>query len=88
MRTNNQKFVWDTFRGLCVLCLRPASSIHEIVPRSSLPTEWDEIDNMVPLCSECHSKIQENPSQYETKLRNQRDYLLQVFGSHFEFLDK
>ena len=78
LRDKNWQAVWDMYKGICVLCLKPASGVHEIVPRSKLPAGWNEIDNRVPLCSECHEKVQGNPAGWEKKLRLQRDYLMQV----------
>jgi hypothetical protein len=73
--------VWELYHGLCVLCLKPATGgVHEIEPRSALPNTWDTIENRVPLCLECHELVQVNPSKYADKLRQQRDYLLEVLG--------
>ena len=80
LRTPKQQLVFDMFRGLCVLCFNDCSGIHEIVPRSDIPKDWDEIDNMVPLCSPCHERVQSNPAAHRTQLEHQRDYLLQVFS--------
>ena len=46
------------FGGLCGNChVRQATMIHEIVPRSKLPGEWDHPDNQIPLCDECNDWV-------------------------------
>ena len=39
------------------MCQKPYSTIHEIIPKSHLPKSWRSLDNCVPVCHECHSKI-------------------------------
>lgn len=72
--------VWQLFEGICVLCYANATSIHEIVPRSVLPSNWNTIDNRVPLCSPCHNQVQEKPDFYAELLRTKRDILLKMLG--------
>ena len=47
--------IFKKFRYKCVRCRRPASVLHEIVPKSLAPENWDEPGNQVPLCIECHN---------------------------------
>lgn len=82
-----REIIWNWYHGLCILCHRPASSVHEIVPRSNIPTEWDTFENRVPLCSECHDKVQANPSAWAEKLQVQRDYMLQLYGIDYPSSD-
>ena len=72
--------IWGWFHGKCILCLGNASGLHEIIPRSNIPNNWDEWSNRVPLCSVCHDKVQQNPSVWRSKLEQQRDYLMQLYG--------
>lgn len=50
----NKDKIWEMFHGRCIRCNHPANSIHEIIPRSKRPNNWWEIENMIPLCLECH----------------------------------
>lgn len=46
------------FGGHCGNChVRIATCVHEIIPRSKLPGEWNDIDNQIPLCSDCHEWV-------------------------------
>ena len=67
--------VWDELGGVCVMRLKyPASSIHELVPRSKLPNSalFDK-NNRVTLCQLCHYRIeQEGSSKYIQLLKDRR----------------
>lgn len=80
MSDSTYNIVWAMFKGTCALCFKPATSVHEIVPRSSIPKTWMDIDNRITLCQSCHSMVQESPSKWEAKLIQARDYLLDVMG--------
>jgi 5-methylcytosine-specific restriction endonuclease McrA len=42
---------------LCVLCERPAQELHHIDPvRKNMPLFF-RVDNLAPLCEECHAKV-------------------------------
>jgi 5-methylcytosine-specific restriction endonuclease McrA len=80
MSDSNYDLIWSMYGGICCLCLGKAASVHEILPRSSIPNDWMAVDNRVLLCASCHNKVQENPSAWKDKLILSRDYLLEVMG--------
>lgn len=45
------------FKLRCLICNRRYEEIHEIEPKSHRPNDWWAIDNMVPLCSKCHTFV-------------------------------
>ena len=54
----NRKIVFELFDGRCLLNPSHKSAvIHEIEPKSIRPTDWWELDNMAPLCVNCHDLI-------------------------------
>ena len=54
--------VWDYYGGRCVLCKKPASHVHEIIPKS-LNKNWRAFENRVTLCAVCHNKVHEEGTQ-------------------------
>ena len=48
--------VWDYYGGRCVVCLAPASHVHEVRPKS-LNSQWRAFENRVTLCATCHDKV-------------------------------
>lgn len=68
---NNSNTVLELFRGRC--CLNPvhlATEIHHIIPRSICFGDPDKIENLAPLCTECHDKIhREGTLKYRDILR-------------------
>jgi len=51
-----------------------ATVIHEIEPRSMRPTDWWELENMIPLCTSCHGMIhREGTKKWRPKLRSLRE---------------
>lgn len=86
--TNNKKDplwqeVWDELGGVCVMCLKyPASSVHEIVPRSKLPNSaLLDKDNRVTLCTNCHHRIeQEGSGKYIQLLKDRRAMVKELFS--------
>lgn len=54
----NRDTVLSWFHGRCAM--NPAQfydEIHEIIPKSVRPSDWWELDNMVPLSAYWHRKI-------------------------------
>ena len=45
------------FNYRCLICLRKAVTLHEIVPKSKRPKDWMEDENRVPVCARCHDMI-------------------------------
>jgi len=48
-----RKAVFDTYGHRCIRCFKPTNEVHEITPRSQDP-DWFDLDNMIPLCHNCH----------------------------------
>lgn len=42
------------WRNKCIRCRKPSVVVHEVIPKSLLPSEWQSWQNQVALCSECH----------------------------------
>jgi len=80
MEDKNREIVFEMYKGLCILCSDSASCVHEIIPRSKTPNDWDVISNRVSLCSKCHTAVHANPPAFADKLRRQADYLLQALN--------
>ena len=53
MMDDNFLLIMDVFGYRCVRCGRSASTIHEMIPRSS-GKESMNVNNRVPICRECH----------------------------------
>jgi 5-methylcytosine-specific restriction endonuclease McrA len=58
------------YRGRCVVCLRPASDVHEIVPRSQGGKV--DLENSVTLCRECHTEVHETGTRLSSDLLRER----------------
>jgi len=72
IETNRRK-AYDLLGQKCLMCSHGAVTIHEIVPRSKRPKDWWEIDNLVPLCAECHEEIHKHGAmRYVDELRGLR----------------
>ena len=70
----------EKYRGRCGLCLtRPAAGVHEIIPRSAGGTLAEE--NQIPLCQECHNKVQANWRKYQPYLYQAQDRACKLFGT-------
>ena len=67
----NRHALMKSFKWRCALNpIHNAVVIHEIIPRSLRPKNWWELDNMVPLCHNCHDKIhREGTRKYRAKLQ-------------------
>jgi 5-methylcytosine-specific restriction endonuclease McrA len=57
----------------CLLCWKPAATLHEIVPRSLYPLWHEDVLNSVPLCAECHERVHRNRAGFELELIEKRD---------------
>jgi len=71
MKGDNFNTVLKMFKGRCALNPKhPAEVIHHIIPRSVFFGNPDIIDNLAPLCRECHDKIhREGTKRYREILR-------------------
>lgn len=56
--------------GTCILCFRPATQQHHIIPKSRGDPEVYDVDfNLVDLCTECHDKVHnEGPMRWAERL--------------------
>ena len=73
----NRNTVLSLFNHRCGLNMaHPATTIHEIEPRSIRPTDWWELDNMISLCAECHQKVHnEGTKKWRSVLRGKRVFV-------------
>lgn len=46
--------IFELFDYRCARCPAPAVTLHEIVPKSKRPKDWDDPLNRIPLCMQCH----------------------------------
>lgn len=51
------EFMRKLFQNKCVICLTPTETVHEILPKSLDPANWDIWTNRVLLCLNCHSDV-------------------------------
>lgn len=49
--------IMNQFNNRCIIDLRPAVTLHEIEPKSQRPRDWQEEENRVPVCVDCHERI-------------------------------
>lgn len=55
---SNRNAVLELYNYRCILNpAHKAEVIHEIEPRSIRPSDWWELDNMCPLCNNCHELV-------------------------------
>lgn len=70
------------FRNRCLV--NPAHFgivVHEIHPKSHRPKTWNELDNQVLLCHECHDKIHnDGAGNWAIKLEKLRDVWMSKYG--------
>jgi 5-methylcytosine-specific restriction endonuclease McrA len=52
--TEQELEIFEQFHWRCIRCPRKAVTLHEIVPKSKRPKDWDDPENRVPICNECH----------------------------------
>jgi hypothetical protein len=53
--TQSELEIFNQSNYRCVRCNKPAIVLHELEPKSRRPKTWDEPDNKVALCINCHS---------------------------------
>jgi len=71
--------VFDYYQGRCVSCfVEPSVTIHHIVPRSKKPADYDEFDNLAPLCSGCHDLVHRSVVSSAGWVRQNRKRLVQL----------
>lgn len=66
---------------VCLLCYGgDPIAIHEFVPRSQRPRDWQEPDNRGPLCGPCHREVHESrvAAMAETLQRRRTEYLAMI----------
>ena len=69
------------YENRCARCGTPSKVIHEIEPRSLRPADWWELDNMVVLCSVCHTWAEElGTRERADELRQCRERVLRERG--------
>lgn len=86
MRDPNHQKVLNQYRingiVVCVLCFHEASSVHEIEPRSTNPSHWQELVNRVPLCAFHHELIhQEGAVSWAGRLRQAQSTFLNMLSN-------
>jgi len=73
----NRAAVYKIFKHRCAV--NPshiATVIHEIEPRSIRPADWWELDNMIPLCANCHMQIHsEGTKAWRKRLEELRGHI-------------
>lgn len=70
--------IFECFGYRCARCRKPATTLHEIVPKSKRPRDWDEKENRIPLCNECHTLVHSKGAiNFEKELLNLRITLCQ-----------
>jgi len=53
---SSDEFIWQLFKGRCIVCFRPARDINEIVLRSRSKNSLQDWKNRVCICRECHTE--------------------------------
>ena len=70
----NRNTVFELFKHRCLL--NPAHKavvIHEIEPKSLRPSDWWELDNLAPLCANCHETVTNSGSRHREELKRLRN---------------
>jgi hypothetical protein len=50
--------IFEFYNWRCILCCkRRAVTLHEIIPKSRRPKTWNDPNNRVPVCADCHFEI-------------------------------
>lgn len=81
-----QKDTWEEckriFKGRCAWHIfHRADAIHEIEPRSYRPSDWWELENRIPLCTEIHTRIHEEGwHNWVSRLKEQRKRALRIIS--------
>ena len=73
----NRNTVYKLFKHRCAVNpAHVATVIHEIEPRSTRPSDWWELDNMIPLCLNCHMLIHsEGTKAWRYRLEEYRELI-------------
>jgi 5-methylcytosine-specific restriction endonuclease McrA len=65
--------IWQSMGGKCVVCGKPAVTIHEIVPKGRCVGDWRVPENRITVCCGCHEMIHlEGSREWEDQLRRLR----------------
>lgn len=68
--------ILDRYHFICALCYGTAVAVHEIVPKSKKPADWQAFENRIPLCFACHDMVHEQGTRrWEQKLKEARGNL-------------
>ena len=60
--------IFELFKNRCALNpAHKAEVLHEIIPKSQAPKNWDIPTNRIPLCVVCHTNVHHN---YDSLKRN------------------
>lgn len=51
---NDELNIFKFYNYKCLRCNKPATVLHELVPKSKAPKNWKVPSNRVALCSDCH----------------------------------
>lgn len=78
----SDKRIMKLFRGRCVVCMRPATEIHELITRARSKEAITMPQNRVPLCEFDHSSAHKNgyTGKKEDYLRGMAIERLVLFG--------
>jgi hypothetical protein len=69
------------YENRCGHCLaKRATDRHEIEPRSSRPTDWDDETNEIPLCRTCHVLVQADWRKWYDILKQDQVRAARLFG--------
>ena len=79
LQEKNLSELMEKFKHRCALNpAHKAEVFHHIVPKSVLPKDMREIDNLIPICMNCHVLVHLEGAytyrqQFQDKLRNGED---------------
>lgn len=84
-RTDDAR-IMKLFRRRCVVCMRPAQAVHELVTRARSKSAITMKANRVPLCSHDHDKAHRDgyTEEKEQSLRELAIIRLTAFGALLE----
>lgn len=61
--TADELKIFALYGGKCILagtvkeCQKKAVTLHEIIPKSKRPKDWNTPENRVPMCNNCHRMV-------------------------------
>lgn len=72
----NQNEVLKLFKYRCAINpAHRAEVVHEIEMKSLRPSNWWEIENMIPLCNACHNMVHsEGTKKWRAELKRLREH--------------